>query len=106
MIEKAKGHKLLFRDEAIKPGIAVAPDPLGKLHDSYGFLFKVIDWMNFQFGGTPRTFNLDPSYHEDISNVAQNRYRWKSDEFWPPTFLAELQHGTVKEVAKVHDIHP
>ena len=106
MIEKAKGCGLKFREEAAKPGIAMAPDPLSKLHNSYGTLFKLIDWMNFRFGGVKRTFNPDPTYCEALSNVAQDRFRLKTGEEWPETFLAELRGGTIQEEAKVHDIHP
>lgn len=106
MIEKARACGLKFREDALKPGVALAADPLGKMHDSYRWSFKLIDFLNGMFGGMPRAFNTDPSSCESVSNIAQDRFRLNKDEVWPNTFLNELQHAVVKEAAKVHNIHP
>ena len=106
MVEKAKQCGLLFREAGLAAGANLAPDPLGKLHDSYAFPFNVIDWFSFRFGGVPRVFNADPSYCEAVSNIARDRYQLKKDETWPETFQAQLQRTGTDEEAKVHDIHP
>ena len=54
MVDKARACGLLFREAGMAAGSSLAPDPLGKLHDSYAFPFNVIDWCNLRFGGTPR----------------------------------------------------
>ena len=91
MIGKARNLGLRFREAALQPGIMLAADPLGKMHDSYSLSFKLIDGINGAFGGVPRAFNADPSYCESISDVARDRYKLKKDNMWPPTFLSELQ---------------
>ena len=107
MVEKAQACGLLFRESALAAGVSLAPDPLGKLHDSYAFPFNVIDWCNLRFGGTPRVYDADLSFCETISNVARDRFALKSDDPWPPTFLAELPRGgPAPETGEVHGIHP
>lgn len=106
MVDKAKACGLLFREAGLAAGAALAPDPLGKLHDSYAFPFNVIDWFNFRFGGSPRQFDPDPSYCESVSNVARDRFKLKTGERWPETFLAELQRAGTEPAAKVKEIHP
>ncbi|MBE7156817.1 MAG: DUF2235 domain-containing protein [Rhodospirillales bacterium] len=106
MIEKAKGCGLKFREEALQHGVLLAPDPIGKLHDSYGFFFKLIDWMNGQIGGAPRAFNADTASCEQVSNIAKDRFRSKKDETWPESFLSELRREHTDEGARVRDIHP
>ena len=54
MVDKAKACGLKFRKYGLAVGATLAPDPLGKLHDSYTFPFNVIDWFNLRFGGSPR----------------------------------------------------
>ena len=106
MVDKAKACGLLFRDAGLAPGAALAPDPLGKLHDSYTFPFNVIDWFNFRFGGWPREFNPDPSFCESVSNVARDRFQLKTGERWPETFLGELQRAGTEPAAMVREIQP
>ena len=106
MVDKAKACGLKFREPGLAVGATLAPDPLGKLHDSYTFPFNVIDWFNFRFGGNPREFEADPSFCESVSNVARDRYQLKTGEKWPESFLPELQRTTTKEEAKVKEIQP
>ncbi len=106
MIEKARDRGLCFREEALKHGVTLAPDPIGKLHNSYGFFFKLIDLMNGCPGGAPRVFNTDATYCEKISNVAKDRFRSKKDEIWSDSFLPELRHEGTDPEAKVQDIQP
>ncbi len=106
MVDKAKACGLLFREAGLAVGATLAPDPLGKLHDSYAFPFNVIDWFNFRFGGSPRTFDVDPSFCESVSNIARDRFQLKTGEKWPATFLPELQRATTQEEARVQEIHP
>ncbi len=106
MVDKARACGLLFREAGLAAGAALAPDPLGKLHDSYAFPFNLIDWCNFRFGGSPRVFDPDPSYCESVSNVARDRFKLKTGEPWPDTFKPELQRFTTKAEATVQEIHP
>ncbi len=106
MVDKAKACGLAFREAGLAAGAALAPDPLGKLHDSYAFPFNLIDWFNFRFGGAPRVFDADPSFCESVSNVARDRFQLKPGEKWPETFLPELQRVTTAETATVREIHP
>src|SRR6266404_60027 len=86
MVDRAKSNGLLFRDTGLNAGFNVAPDPLGRLHDSYAFPFNVFDWMVGKFGGAPRSFDGNPVYCEAISEVASDRFRVKKDDQWPETF--------------------
>ncbi len=106
IVEKAAACGLLFRAAGLTAGASLAPDPLGKLHDSYAFPFNVIDWFDLSFGGTPRVYDADPSYCEAISNIARDRFHLKTDQDWPPTFLPALQLPGTEEKATVHAIHP
>ena len=45
MVGKAKDCGLLFREAGLAAGVILAPDPLGKLHDSYTFPFNLVDWF-------------------------------------------------------------
>lgn len=106
MVGKARACGLLFREAGLAAGTALAPDPLGKLHDSYAFPFNLIDWCNFRFGGTPRTFDADPNFCESISNVARDRFQLKTDDSWPESFRPGLQRPTTRAEAIVQEIHP
>ena len=106
MVEKAKTCGLLFRDKALEPGVNLAADPLGKRHDSYSLAFRTIDRLNRRPGGIERAFNPDPTFCEEVSNVARDRFELKRDETWPDTFLAQLQRPRPAGEADVREIHP
>ncbi len=106
MVDKAKACGLKFREAGLAVGATLAPDPLGKLHDSYTFPFNVIDWFNLRFGGSPREFDPDPSFCESVSNIAQDRFQLKTGEPWPPSFLAQLRRQETDAAAKVKGIDP
>ena len=92
MVEKAEKCGLLFRRDALNATLGVAPDPLGRLHDSYAFPFNVIDWALLRFGGTPRQFNGDAIYCESISSSAVDRFRFSPTTQWPATFSGPLEN--------------
>lgn len=106
MIDNAKKCGLKFREDALKPGVILAPDPIAKMHDSYSWSFKLIDLLNGVFGRTSRMFAADPTYCALVSNIAKDRYKLKKDETWPETFIPELKRVGVQEAAKVQDINP
>jgi hypothetical protein len=106
MVQKAIACGLRFREDGLKLGVNLAPDPLAKLHDSYSIAFQIIDWLNLTFGGNPRTYHTDPSYRETISNVARDRFQLIKREWWPPTFLDELARQPAPPEATVEAIHP
>ncbi|HEY7320038.1 MAG TPA: DUF2235 domain-containing protein [Candidatus Binatia bacterium] len=86
MIERAKECDLLFRDDALKAGINLAPDSLGRIHNSYAFPFNVIDWTLLKFGGAPRSFSTEPEYCSQISQIAKERFRNYPNDDWPASF--------------------
>ncbi len=106
MIQKARDCGLKFRETALAHGLLLAPDPIGKLHDSYGFFFQLIDWMNGRPGGAPRTFSADAASCERMSNIARDRFRAKRDEPWPDSFLPALRSDDTAGEARVRDIQP
>jgi len=90
MVDRARSCGLLFREEALKPSINIAPDSFGRLHNSYGFPFNVIDWTLLKFGGAPRSFDPDPKYCAKVSDVAKERFRHYTNDDWPPSFRDAL----------------
>jgi uncharacterized protein (DUF2235 family) len=89
LIEKAKSHGLGFREDFLADSRWFAPDPEGKLHDSFDFPFSWLDTLRRRKGN--RTFrakgtNTFESLHPSVLERFKNH-----KEGWPPTFLAELQ---------------
>jgi uncharacterized protein (DUF2235 family) len=100
MVDRARKCGLLFRDDGLNPGFNVAPDPIGRLHDSYAFPFNIIDWLSFRFGGVPRSFDNTPVYCESMSHSAIARYHFKQDTEWPNTFQGQLRGSTSTSVLR------
>jgi uncharacterized protein (DUF2235 family) len=90
MIDRARECGLVFREDALKAGLQLAPDPLGRVHESYAFPFNVIDWFLFRFGGAPREYFAAEKYCARLSQLAKDRFRIDLNQQWPPSFQSVL----------------
>jgi uncharacterized protein (DUF2235 family) len=88
MVDKARKCGLLFRDRAIEVGVHIAPDPLGRQHESFTGLFLVGDMLRGRPRGAPRAFGQGQDARESIAQSALTRYLEMAGADWP-----EAQHG-------------
>ena len=89
-MEKAQNCGWKFRKNALEFGYTYAPDPFGRLHDSYSLLFRIADFIIQKFKGEPRVFSSNPSYCADISTSAKILYHFNTAVEWPDTFRTVL----------------
>jgi type VI secretion system (T6SS) phospholipase Tle1-like effector len=90
MMEKAEKCGLVFRAESRHFGLDNAPDPFGRLHDSYSLAFRFIDFILRKFKGEPRIYSNDPKYCADLSPSALMLRHFSTKQEWPSTFVRAL----------------
>jgi uncharacterized protein (DUF2235 family) len=83
MVEKAAATGLLVRSSARSPGPHLAPDPLGRVHESFSGVFAVTDALRLRFHGKPRTFPADPASAASIADSAVERFKRLPTSPWP-----------------------
>ena len=91
MVDKAEKCGLEVRHDALNATLGVAPDPIGRLHNSYAFAFRVIDWLTLRFKGKTREFQDNPVYCASVSGSATDRFRLSTDTSWPESFISPLR---------------
>jgi uncharacterized protein (DUF2235 family) len=91
MVEKAAATGLMFREDARKAGMRLAPGPLGRLHDSFTGAFLLWDALRVRFRGRPRTFAAGAPYQAGIADSAVARFVRMPGAPWPDDFRARLQ---------------
>jgi uncharacterized protein (DUF2235 family) len=92
MVEKAKLRGLGFREDFLADPRWFAPNPEGKLHDSFDFPFSWLDSIRRRKGN--RTFKAKgTNTFESIHPSVVQRFQ-KDAVNWPPSFLSELQRST------------
>ncbi len=83
MLAKAAGAGLCLRAGAHEPGIRLAPNPLGRLHDSFAGVFRLADVLRGRFRGAPRVFPAGAEYAGAIADSAVERFRRMRGTPWP-----------------------
>ena len=92
MIEKAKSRGLGFREDFLSDPRWFAPNPEGRLHDSFDFPFSWLDTLRRRKGN--RTFKAKgTNTFESLHASVVERFKNHKDG-WAPSFLAELQNLT------------
>jgi len=92
MIAKARACGLLFRERAIEVGGHLAPDPLGRQHESFTGLFLVGDALRGRPHGLRRAFSPDHASRESIAQSALTRYVEMAGADWP-----DAQYGFAEQ---------
>jgi uncharacterized protein (DUF2235 family) len=106
MVAKAAATGLLFRDEARDPGMRLAPDPLGRLHESFTGAFLAFDVLRFRFHGRPRVFESGNEYHARIADSAVERFRKMPGTVWPETGNDQSFKARLEALAKAANGSP
>lgn len=83
MVQKAQDSGLLVRSHSLAPGPALAPEPLGRLHNSFTGLFLLLDVIRFRLHGRPRTFKSGPEFRTKIADSATERLIRRPTTPWP-----------------------
>jgi uncharacterized protein (DUF2235 family) len=69
------------------------PNPLAIEHESFSVLYKVIDFLRRKNDGVFRVYGSNPdAIPEDLHTITVTRFQSLANEWWPPTFLEELQN--------------
>lgn len=101
MVEKASACGLTFREHAITPGPHLAPDPLGRQHESFTGLFLMLDVLRGRVTGHTRMFSHHKYSQERLAATALTRYRELPSATWPASpsnFRAELRRELAKQL--------
>lgn len=89
MIQEAEKAGLKFGRDALPTH---APDPLAKPHDSFGTIYRFLDFFRGHKNGEPRKWAPTNETCEEIHDSVIQRYRAKvAGDVWPPTFEAVLK---------------
>jgi uncharacterized protein (DUF2235 family) len=83
LAKKASDAGLLLRPGALEAGTVLAPDPLGRLHDSFTGLFAAADAVRLRPHGLPRIFEGDPGYNTRIADSATDLFTRQPATPWP-----------------------
>ncbi|MET0342535.1 MAG: DUF2235 domain-containing protein [Polyangiales bacterium] len=84
MIEKATRAGLAFRPSTREFGAHHAPDPTGRLHDSFTGIFAALDFLRGRFHGRPRTFSFERPLRQSIAPAVLQRRKAMPSSEWPP----------------------